>query len=175
MHPAESLLRKVLAHFSSYAVQPEISEDIRDYLNAPRDNPILWMVAGRVFKTSKDAKRWASNFLNDHTAETYGPTPLYQYSMLINGIKMAYTKLDSTWDRVKGKTIPYWLAPHGVLQEVTRDKKPTGDYHPLAWADRPLDGARLRELWEESEGKVLKFARLVEQAHGIRDWEVESE
>ena len=87
---------------------------------------------------------------------------------------MAYTKVQSTWDRVKDKLIPYWLAPHGVLQEVDRDKKPTAEYHPLTWADRPLSKERLKELWVASEGKPLAFARMLEAEHGIREWEVET-
>ena len=88
---------------------------------------------------------------------------------------MAYEKYLTTWDRTKDKLIPYWLAPHGILQEVYRDKKPTENYHPLCWADNPISDERLKELWEESGGKVKAFARLVEQAHGIKHWEVESE
>jgi len=88
---------------------------------------------------------------------------------------VAYTPRKNSWERVKDLIVPYWLAPHGILQEVTREKKPTGDYHPLTWADNPLDESRLRELWDESGGKVLKFARLVEMAHGIKEWEIESE
>lgn len=88
---------------------------------------------------------------------------------------MAYRPVQSTWDRVKDKLIPYWLAPHGILQEVTRDKKPTDGHHPLVWGDRPLDKDKLKELWAEAESKPLKYARLVEQAHGIKNWEVEDE
>lgn len=88
---------------------------------------------------------------------------------------MAYTKVESSWDRRKDALIPYWLAPHGILQEVDRDKKPAEGYHPLAWADRPVSEARLRELWAEAEGKVLRFARLLESEHGIKEWELESE
>ena len=88
---------------------------------------------------------------------------------------MAYTKIQSSWDRTKDKLIPYWLAPHGILQEVTRDKKPTEEFHPLAWADRPISETRLRELWAEAEGKVLRFARLVESEHGIKEWEVDDD
>ena len=173
MHPAENLLHKVLTHFNSYDVQPEISEDIRDYLNAPRDMPVLWMVAGRVFKTSKDAKRWANNFLNDLIVDTYEPTPLYRYSMFVKGMRMAYTKVQGSWDRRKDALVPYWLAPHGILQEVDREKKPAEGYHPLVWGDRPMSDERLKELWEQSGGKVKAFARLIEQEHGIRTWEVE--
>ena len=86
---------------------------------------------------------------------------------------MTYHKIQSTWDRVKDKLIPYWLAPHGILQEVDRDKKPAEGYHPLAWADRPIDEEKLKELWVQSEGKPKKFARMIEQHHGIREWEVE--
>ena len=86
---------------------------------------------------------------------------------------MTYHKIQSTWDRVKDKLIPYWLAPHGILQEVARDKKPTEEYHPLCWADRPIDEEKLKELWVQSEGKPKKFARMIEAEHGIRDWEVE--
>ena len=86
---------------------------------------------------------------------------------------MAYTKIKSSWDRRKDALVPFWLAPHGILQEVDRDKKPTEDYHPLAWADRPLSDDRIRELFEASGRKPLVFARLIEQEHGIKDWEVE--
>ena len=86
---------------------------------------------------------------------------------------MTYQKIQSTWDRVKDKLIPYWLAPHGILQEVDRDKKPAEGYHPLAWADRPLSKERLKELWIASEGKPLTYARLIESEHGIKNWETE--
>ena len=86
---------------------------------------------------------------------------------------MTYTKVQSTWDRVKDKLIPYWLAPHGILQEVDRTKKPAEGYHPLAWGDRPLSKERVLELFEESGRKPLEFARLIEAEHGIKEWEVE--
>lgn len=88
---------------------------------------------------------------------------------------MAYTPVQSSWDRRKDALIPFWLAPHGILQEVDRDKKPTEGHHPLAWADRPISKERLKELWVQSEGKPLAFARLVEQEHGIKEWEVDHE
>ena len=86
---------------------------------------------------------------------------------------MAYTPVQSSWDRRKDALIPFWLAPHGILQEVDRDKKPTENHHPLAWADRPITKEKLKELWMQSEGKPLAFARLIEREHGIKDWEVE--
>lgn len=86
---------------------------------------------------------------------------------------MAYTKIQSSWDRRKEALIPYWLAPNGILQEVDRDKKPAEGYHPLAWADRPLSKDRMKELWVQSEGKPQVFARLIEAEHGIKEWEVE--
>lgn len=88
---------------------------------------------------------------------------------------MAYTVVTSSWDRRKDALIPFWLAPHGVLQEVDRDKKPTEGYHPLAWADRPISKERMKELWVQSEGKPQKFARLIEAEHGIKEWEVVDE
>ena len=88
---------------------------------------------------------------------------------------MAYKPIQSTWDRVKDKLVPYWLAPHGILQEVDRAKKPTEDHHPLVWGDRPLSKERLKELFESAEGNPLKFARLVEREHGIKHWGVEDE
>lgn len=88
---------------------------------------------------------------------------------------MSYTKIQSSWDRRKDALIPFWLAPHGILQEVDREKKPTEGYHPLAWADRPIAKERLKELWIQSEGKPLAFARLIELEHGIKEWEVEDE
>ena len=84
---------------------------------------------------------------------------------------MAYKHIQSTWDRVKDKLVPYWLAPHGILQEVDRQKKPTEDYHPLVWGDRPVPVARLKELFEQAERNPLKYARLVEAEHGIKNWE----
>ena len=86
---------------------------------------------------------------------------------------MAYTPVQSSWDRRKDALIPFWLAPHGVLQEVDRDKKPTEDHHPLAWADRPLSEARIMELFEQSGRKPLEFARLIQLEHGIKDWELD--
>lgn len=88
---------------------------------------------------------------------------------------MAYTKIQSSWDRRRDALIPFWLAPNGILQEVDRAKKPTDDYHPLAWADRPISEEKLKELWVQSEGKLKRFGRLIEQYHGIREWEVEDE
>lgn len=88
---------------------------------------------------------------------------------------MAYTKIQSSWDRRKDALIPFWLAPHGILQEVDRVKKPTEGYHPLAWADRPLSDDRIRELFEASGRKPIEFARLIQAEHGIKEWEVEDE
>lgn len=87
---------------------------------------------------------------------------------------MAYTPVQSSWDRRKDALVPYWLAPHGILQEVDRDKKPNADYHPLVWGDRPLSDERIRELFEESGRKPLVFARLIEAEHGIKEWETEN-
>jgi len=86
---------------------------------------------------------------------------------------MTYIPVQSSWDRRKNSLIPFWLAPHGILQEVDRDKKPTDGHHPLAWADRPITDDRLKELWLQSEGKPKKFARMIEAEHGIRKWEIE--
>ena len=86
---------------------------------------------------------------------------------------MTYKHIQSTWDRVKDKVVPYWLAPHGILQEVDRTTKPTEGHHPLVWGDRPLSKERLKELFESAEGNPLKFARLVEREHGIRAYEVD--
>lgn len=88
---------------------------------------------------------------------------------------MAYIKVQTSWDRRKDALVPYWLAPHGILQEVDRDKKPAEGYHPLVWADRPVSDDRLKELWEQSGGKVKVFARLIESEHGIKEWEVEDD
>lgn len=88
---------------------------------------------------------------------------------------MAYSPLESTWDRVKNKIVPYWLAPHGILQEVVRERKPTEDYHPLVWGDRPVPVERLKQLFEQAERNPLKYARLVEAEHGIKKWEVDGE
>jgi hypothetical protein len=84
---------------------------------------------------------------------------------------VAYKHIQSTWDRVKDKLVPYWLAPHGILQEVDRIEKPTEDYHPLVWGDRPIEKDRLKELFETAGGNPLKFARLVELEHGIRAYD----
>lgn len=84
---------------------------------------------------------------------------------------MTYTHIESTWDRVKDKLVPYWLAPHGILQEVDRIEKPAEDYHPLVWGDRPIAKGRLKELFEKAEGNPLKFARLIELEHGIRAYD----
>lgn len=86
---------------------------------------------------------------------------------------MVYTPVQSSWDRRKDSLIPYWLAPHGILQEVDRDKKPTKDHHPLTWADNPISKERLKELWIQAEGKPLPFARLIELEHSIKEWEIE--
>ena len=88
---------------------------------------------------------------------------------------MAYNKVQTSWDRRKDALVPYWLAPHGILQEVDRTKKPTEGHHPLVWGDRPMSDERLKELWEQSGGKVKTFARLIEQEHGIKEWEVDGE
>ena len=88
---------------------------------------------------------------------------------------MAYTPIQSSWDRRKDTLIPFWLAPHGILQEVDRINKPTEDHHPLAWADRPITKERLKALWIESAGKPLAFARLIELEHGIKEWDVDEQ
>lgn len=86
---------------------------------------------------------------------------------------MSYSPIVSTWDRVKDNLVPYWLAPHGILQEVTRNKKPTADHHPLVWGDRPIPVERLKELYALAEQKPLKYARLIEAEHGIKTWEID--
>lgn len=78
-------------------------------------------------------------------------------------------------DRVGKRTIPYWVDIYGVLKEVVWDKKPDVRHRPLMWADRPIPKEKLKELWIASEGKPLKFARLIEAEHGIREWEIENE
>lgn len=86
---------------------------------------------------------------------------------------MTYTPVQSSWDRRKDALVPYWLAPHGILQEVDRDKKPSADYHPLAWADRPLSDEKVMELFEKSGRKPLVFAKLIQAELGIKEWEIE--
>lgn len=78
-------------------------------------------------------------------------------------------------NRVGKRVIPYWVDIYGVLKEVVWDKKPDVKHRPLMWADCPIEDERLKELWEQSGGKVKAFARLVEQEHGIKEWEVDSE
>lgn len=83
--------------------------------------------------------------------------------------------LQTSADRVAKYKIPYWIDLYGVLKEVVWAKKPSAKYRPLTWADRPLAKERLKELWIESEGKPQRFARLIEEEHGIKEWEVESD
>lgn len=76
-------------------------------------------------------------------------------------------------ERCKDLRVPYWVDMFGLLIEVNWDKKPSMKYRPLTWADRPVKDDRLKELWDKSGGKVKAFARLLEQEHGIKEWEVE--
>ena len=74
----------------------------------------------------------------------------------------------NSYERCKDKSPAYWVTEFGVLKEVTydADKVPEG-LRPLYWGRPRLPTERLRELYEISEGKPLKFARLIEKEHGI--------
>jgi hypothetical protein len=67
----------------------------------------------------------------------------------------------------------YWIDIYRVLKMVDWDKKPDMKHRPLIYADRPIKMERLKELWLQSEGKPRAFARLIEEEHGIKEWEVE--
>ena len=76
-----------------------------------------------------------------------------------------------SWDRRKDAVPAYWIDIYGVLKEVSWTKTPDAKHRPLIWADRPLAKDKLKELWVQSEGKPLVFARLIEGELGVRDYE----
>ncbi len=84
---------------------------------------------------------------------------------------MTYALAQSSWDRRKDAVPAYWIDIYGVLKEVSWTKTPDAKHHPLIWADRPLAKDKLKELWVQSEGKPLVFARLIEGELGVRDYE----
>jgi hypothetical protein len=83
--------------------------------------------------------------------------------------------MKNSYERRKDTVPAYWVDIYGVLKEVNWIRKPDIKHRPLTWADRPINKDRLKELWVQSEGKPLAFARLVEKEHSIQEWEVEDE
>lgn len=81
----------------------------------------------------------------------------------------------NSYERRKKESPAYWVDIYGVLKEVNWAKKPDVRHRPLTWADNPIPKDTLKRLWIQAEGKPLPFARLVEQEHGIKSWEVEQE
>lgn len=71
------------------------------------------------------------------------------------------------------KFADYWVDIYGVFISTRWDKKPSAKHRPLVYCDRPLAKEKLKELFEESGSNPLKFARLIEQSHGIREYEFE--
>lgn len=76
--------------------------------------------------------------------------------------------ISNSFDRRQGKSPAYFVSNFGVLKEAEwdEDNPPTGHY-PLYWRKTKLTKERLKELFEQAEGKPLKYARLVEKEHGI--------
>lgn len=74
----------------------------------------------------------------------------------------------NSYERRKDKSPAYWVDDYGIFKEVTWDPAdPPDGFRPLYWGRSRLPKERLAELYEQSEGKPLKFARLIEKEHGI--------
>ena len=77
--------------------------------------------------------------------------------------------ISDSLERRQGKSPAYFVSNLGVLKEAEWDEdNPPAGHCPLYWRKRPLSKERLKELYEQAEGKPLKFARLVEAEHAIR-------
>ena len=72
-------------------------------------------------------------------------------------------------ERRQGKSPAYFISNFGVLKEAEWDEdNPPAGHYPLYWRKRPLPKERLKELFEQAGNNPLKFARLIEETHGIR-------
>lgn len=56
----------------------------------------------------------------------------------------------------------YWVSEYGVFTEIA-----VPGSKALRWATAPLTPERLDEIFEQSKGDHVAFARLVEAAHGV--------
>lgn len=74
----------------------------------------------------------------------------------------------NSYERRKDRSPAYWVTEFGVLKEVTYDEGDAPDgLRPLYWGRTGLSKERLVELFHEAEGKPMRFARLIEQEHGV--------
>lgn len=74
----------------------------------------------------------------------------------------------SSYERSKDKSPAYFVSEFGVLKEANWDpNNPPAGHRPLYWKREPLSRDRMKELFEEAEGKLVRFARLIEKEHGI--------
>ena len=61
------------------------------------------------------------------------------------------------------KKIPaFWLTNQNVIHVV-----PIEGAYPLMVVPEPLSKEKLKSLFEQADGSPMKFARLIEQEHGI--------
>ena len=75
----------------------------------------------------------------------------------------------NTFERREGASPAYFISEHGVLKEANWDEdNPPAGHRPLYWRKHPLPKERLKELFEQAEGKPVAFVRLVEKEHGIK-------
>lgn len=75
----------------------------------------------------------------------------------------------NSYERTKDLSPAYWISEFGVLKEANWDENnPPAGHRPLYWKRERLPTERIREMYEESGGKPLVFARLIEQEHGIK-------
>ena len=76
--------------------------------------------------------------------------------------------ISNSFDRRQGKSPAYFVSNFGVLKEANWDENdPPKDHRPLYWRKHPLPKERLKELLSQAGNNPLKFARLIEAAHGI--------
>ena len=76
--------------------------------------------------------------------------------------------ISDSLERRQGKSPAYFVSNFGVLKEAEWDEdNPPAGHYPLYWRKRPLPKERLKELFEQAEGKLMTFIRLVEKEHGI--------
>lgn len=76
--------------------------------------------------------------------------------------------MNDSLERRQGKSPAYFISRYGVLKEANWDENdPPKDHRPLYWRKTPLTKEQLKTLFGQADNNPLKFARLIEQAHGI--------
>lgn len=68
--------------------------------------------------------------------------------------------MNNSYERRRGKSPAYIVSEYGLIKECDQILE---KHYPLYWRKEPISKERLKELFEQSGGKPLAYARLIEK------------